>query len=87
MDKSMGKISSKLFYEAPLSNTQWLDIDKIHGEKFEFIPCCQFFMFFFSKRSEFRQKSNSIITKKLALHLNAQNEFEKAPCLATPPPQ
>ena len=42
-------------------------------------------MFFFSNRSEFRQKSNGSITKKLALHLNAQNEFEKAPCLATPP--
>ena len=41
---------------------------------------------FFSNRSEFRQKSIGSITKKLALHLNAQNEFEKAPCLATPPP-
>ena len=42
---------------------------------------------FFSNRSDFRQKSIGSITKKLALHLNAQNEFEKAPCLATPPPQ
>ena len=46
MDKSKSKISSKLFYLAPLSNKNGHDTDKIDDEKFEFVPCVIIFMDF-----------------------------------------
>ena len=46
MDKSKSKISSKLFYLAPLSNKNGLETDKIDDEKFEFVPCVIIFMDF-----------------------------------------
>ena len=46
MYKSNSKISSKLFYLAPLSNKNGLDTDKIDDEKFEFVPCVIIFMDF-----------------------------------------
>ena len=46
MDKSMSKIFTKLLSQQPLSNKEGLDIDTIDDEKFEFVPCFQFFMDF-----------------------------------------
>ena len=46
MDKSKSKISSKLFYLAPLSNKNGHDTDKIDDEKFEFVSCDIIFMDF-----------------------------------------
>ena len=46
MDQSKSKISSKLFYLAPLSNKNGLETDKIDDEKFEFVSCDIIFMDF-----------------------------------------
>ena len=42
----MCKVFTKLLSQQPLLNKKGLDIDTIVNEKFDFVPCVQFFMDF-----------------------------------------